>query len=111
MQNYPESCEIYNRLVYYRNLVPRTQSEFLPWRDLLLDQVDEVHHEEINDIYSNYDAQNIGDQIITQIDYLLATYYPNGACQIISNTMDGYSGRYINYNSNSIHEFIHIVIK
>ena len=84
--NYPESCEIYNRLVYYRNLVPQTQSEFLPWRDLLLNQVDEVHHDEINDIYSNYDAQNIGDQIITQIDYLLATYYLNGACQSFQTT-------------------------
>ncbi|WP_298516979.1 M60 family peptidase N-terminal accessory domain-containing protein [uncultured Kordia sp.] len=82
---YTQSCEIYDRLVYYRNLVPQTQSDFSSWKDLLLAEVDPYHHAEINDIYTNYDAQNIGAQIIAQIDYLLATYYPNGACQTFQN--------------------------
>ncbi|MBQ4820613.1 M60 family peptidase N-terminal accessory domain-containing protein [Aquimarina sp. MMG016] len=82
---YSQSCEIYDRLVYYRNLVPQTQSDFLPWKDFLLAEVDPYHHAEINDIYTNYDAQNIGAQIIAQIDSLLATYYPNGACQTFQN--------------------------
>ena len=83
--NYSQSCEIYDRLLYYRSLVPLTQSDFLPWRDLLLDQVDPYHHAEINDIYANYDSQNIGNQIISQIDYLITTYYPNAACQSFQN--------------------------
>ncbi|WP_299440136.1 M60 family peptidase N-terminal accessory domain-containing protein [uncultured Aquimarina sp.] len=82
---YSQSCEIYDRLIYYRNLVPQTQSDFLPWKDFLLAEVDPYHHAEINDIYNNYDIQNIGDQIIAQIDSLLAIYYPNGACQTFQN--------------------------
>ncbi|WP_299216140.1 M60 family peptidase N-terminal accessory domain-containing protein [uncultured Aquimarina sp.] len=83
--SYQASCKIYDRLLHYKSLVPKTQAEFLPWRDLLLSEVDPYHHAEINDIYNNYDIQNIGDQIIAQIDSLLATYYPNGACQTFQN--------------------------
>ncbi|MBW1298303.1 hypothetical protein GBO31_22550 [Aquimarina litoralis] len=83
--SYQVSCKIYDRLLHYKSLVPRTQAAFLPWRDLLLSEVDPYHHAEINDIYANYDAQNIGDQIIAQIDNLIATYYPNGDCQTFQN--------------------------
>ncbi|MDY8134883.1 M60 family peptidase N-terminal accessory domain-containing protein [Aquimarina sp. 2201CG5-10] len=78
--SYQASCKIYDRLLHYKSLVPKTQAEFLPWRDLLLSEVDPYHHAEINDIYNNYNVQNIGNQILTQIDNIIATYYPNGEC-------------------------------
>jgi hypothetical protein len=83
-----ESCKVYNLLNYYKSLVPRTQAEFTQWRDALFTgNVWTSERPLINDILANYDSQNIGAQIIAQIDNILNIYYPNGsACSNFKTT-------------------------
>ena len=81
----PASREIYYRLLYYRDLVPRTQAEFQPWYDRLYSSVDFVHHIRLDYALNNYDSENLGQRIVDQINFILTTYYGN------DNDNDGYS--------------------
>lgn len=83
-----ESCKVYNLLNYYKSLVPTTQAEFTRWRDALFaGNVWTSERPLIDDILANYETQNIGNQIIAQIDNILNIYYPNGsACSNFKTT-------------------------
>ncbi len=74
LDSYPQSDAFYKRLLYYRSIVPLTQAEFEPWHDQLVNTV-AGNPGRVTDIYNNYDAENIGQQILDQIDYLLELYF------------------------------------
>ena len=73
----PQSSEIYNQLIAYYNIIPGTQAEFLPWRDILLNSKDPVHHDRINDVYNNYESENYAEQMQDQICSIIELYFPD----------------------------------
>ncbi|MGH1386989.1 BspA family leucine-rich repeat surface protein [Kordia sp.] len=85
LASYPEGCEIYNRLMYYRNQVPQTQAEFASWKNEL-DLAIGGSTAEVNTAFANWDSQNYHAQIVAQIDLIINTYFPNGNCSNFTTT-------------------------
>jgi hypothetical protein len=80
---YPKSDLIFERLLYYKELVPKTKDEFQIWYDLLRPTVDPVHYDRYDSTLANFDSENIGQAISDQIDFIL-NYYT-----LVGNDNDG----------------------
>ncbi|WP_299440134.1 M60 family peptidase N-terminal accessory domain-containing protein [uncultured Aquimarina sp.] len=78
LASYPEGCEIYNRLMYYRSQIPQTQAEFASWRTAF-EAATGGSNAEVNTAFANWDSQNYYAQIVAQIDNVINTYYPSGS--------------------------------
>ncbi len=77
-----ESCEVYNRLLYYRSLVPANQAEFGRWRDALLaNGLWDANGDraKLQTIFNNYDTGGYAAAITNQINTIINTYFPNGS--------------------------------
>jgi len=73
----PNSPEIYQRLMYYRELVPLTKEDFQPWYDLNRPKVDPVHFDRYDWALANWDSEQLGHRAVEQIDRVLAAWYPS----------------------------------
>jgi uncharacterized protein YjdB len=71
----PQSDAIYNRLIYYRDLVPKNREEFKFWYDKNFPTIVSEHEARYNKILDEFDDQNIGQQIVDQIDLIINTYF------------------------------------
>ncbi len=85
LASYPEGCEIYNRLVYYRNQIPQTQAEFASWKTAF-EAATGGSNAEVNIAFANWDSQNYHTQIVTQIDNIINAYFPTGNCSNFTTT-------------------------
>jgi hypothetical protein len=71
---YPKSERIFERLLYYKELAPKTKDEFQVWYDLLRPTMDPVHYDRYDWTLANFDIENIGQAISDHIDFILNTY-------------------------------------
>nr|WP_158231438.1 M60 family peptidase N-terminal accessory domain-containing protein [Gaetbulibacter sp. 4G1] len=85
LASYPEGCEIYNRLMYYRNQIPQTQAEFASWRTAF-ETATGGSNAEVNVAFANWDSQNYHTQIVAQIDNIINAYFPTGNCSNFTTT-------------------------
>ncbi|MEM1411993.1 MAG: M60 family peptidase N-terminal accessory domain-containing protein [Pseudomonadota bacterium] len=73
----PPSPEIYERLMHYRSIVPRTKAGFQPWYDHSRPRVDPVHHDRYDWALANWDSEQLGQKALQQIDRVISTWYPD----------------------------------
>lgn len=73
----PPSPEIYERLMHYRSIVPRTRTGFQPWYDHNRPRVDPVHHDRYDWALANWDSEGLGQKALQQVDRVLRTWYPD----------------------------------
>lgn len=72
---YPRSDAIKNRFDFYRNLVPLSLAQFQPWYDSNRPVAGAPHYERYDNYLASYDSDNIGQQILDQIDLVEALYF------------------------------------
>ena len=77
LDDYPKSLKIYNRLLYYKSLIPEDVEAFLVWYNKLRPTVDPVHYDRYDWTLANYDAENLDQQMHSQIDFLIEYYFGN----------------------------------
>ena len=71
----PKSPEIYNRLMYYRSITPKTKNGFQPWYDWNRPRVDPVHFDRYDWALANWDSEDLGKKAIDQIDHVIDKWF------------------------------------
>jgi hypothetical protein len=72
----PKSPKILDKLSYYKTIVPTTKEEFQVWYDAIYSKKDPNHNQRYDNALANFDSENYGAEMISQIDFLIATYFP-----------------------------------
>ena len=105
----PSSNEILNQLIEYYNIIPQDQSAFEPWRDLLLERKDPVHHDRINNAYALYDSEDFAQQMRNQICNIIEIYFPNSTfCDLVSVIEQNEDNNAFEIFPNPTHDFVTI---
>lgn len=106
LESMPKSDEILERLRYYRSLVPKNVEDFQEWYDRLYEKAGSSWYEVYDEVLRDFESQDIGQQMVDQINFIIEKYYGTTSTQSPSNQIEAF-----NIAPNPFNEVLEVDIK